>query len=551
MSLIGTMLAFITGLFGVAYAGATIMIAQEGGVQSAPVGGMESFGNPGGGMMGGPGGGGNFGGDQGGFGNQGGQGGQQFGGQQGGQFGGDFKGGEGDRGGQFGGQQGNQGGQREGGQGGQQGFGNQQGSQRMMGGQQKFGGQQQDGQQGGFGNQQGDQGGQREGQFGGEFGQGQEGGQWQGGQGGEGQQDQWQGGQGGEGNDEERTKQDEERQKKQEEEGNKRCLKDMQRGMKGTERPIKDLEKKMAQIKRNKGIVPVAVEETVANLKAGLAKIKAATTCDEAQEIQGELSESMENMQDLFMQLEFAAQAPKIVKQIKQGFTMMTKMWNRALASAKKSKVDLSEQVAKGQAIVDELKAMFDQMIAAVNSGDFEIMQNMMEAGDAAEEKRGELEEVVQIIESVKNTGKMISGLNQHLNGLKRAIPQLKRQKKDVTEINACLAAGKTAIDAVKSAAGSKPIDLDALIETFESANDILDQCDGLIGAATGQEEEGLFDDFFSDKVQKQIQSRPRPQGGEEEGGPGGPGGGGEFGGPGGGSFGGPGGGGPGGGFGF
>lgn len=351
-------------------------------------------------------------------------------------------------------------------------------------------------------------------------------------------------------------RQGEERQKKQEEEGNKRCLKDMQRGMQGMSKPIKELEKKIAQVKRAKATVPAAAEEAVAKLKAGIDAIKTATTCEEAQAAQEELSGSMEDMQDLFMQLEFAVQAPRITKQIKQGFGMMNKMWNRALASAKKSKVDLSEQVAKGQAIVDELKAMFDQMIAAVNSGDFEIMQNMMEAGDAAEEKRGELEEVVQIIESVKNTGKMISGLNQHLNGLKRGVAQLKRQKKDVTEINACLDAGKNGIAAVKAAASARPLDLDALIETFEGTNDVLDQCDGLIGAASGREEEGLFDDFFGGDMQKKIQSRPRQQGGGEgeqtcnvngvevpgpcsqnEGG--------------GGGFGGPGGGGPGGGFGF
>ncbi len=532
MSLVGAVLSFVAGLFGIAYASA-VLIAQDPGMMAPPGGGSFGGGTP---MQQSPSDGGSFSGPTGGFGGD--QGGSPTGGQQGGPQGGQFGGPGG--GGDFGGQQG-----------GQQ-FGGPQGGQFGQEGGQWQGGQGGEGQQGQWqGGPQGEQqfGGPQGGQF------GQEGGQWQGGQGGEGQQGQWQGGpQGGEGNDEERMKQDEERQKKQEEEGNKRCLKDMQRGMKGTERPIKDLEKKIAQIKRSKGTVPPAVEETVANLKAGLAKIKAATTCDEAQEIQGELSESMENMQDLFMQLEFAAQAPKIVKQIKQGYGMLDKMWKRALLMAKKSKVDLSEQVAKGQAIHDELKAMFDQMIAAVNSGDFEVMQNMMESGMEADEKRQELEEVVQIIDAMRNTGKMISGLNQHLNGLKRGVAQLKRKKVDVTEINACLANAKGGIDAVKSATKVRPIDFDTLIETFEAANDVLDQCDDLIGAASGQEEEGVFDDFFSDKVQKQIQSRPRPQGGEE----GGPGGGGEFGGPGGGGggpggeiFGGPGGGGPGGGFGF
>ncbi len=311
----------------------------------------------------------------------------------------------------------------------------------------------------------------------------------------------------------------EERQKKQEEEQNKQCLKQMQKGVGQMARPVKELEAKIAKIERQKATAPAAAKELVAKMKVALQAVKDATTCDEAQAAQEELSGMMEDMQDIFMQLEFAAQAPKIVKQIKQGFGMMDKMWKRALANASKSKVDLSEQVAKGQAIYNELKAMFDQMIAAVSSGDFEQMQSMMEAGDGAEEKRQELEDVIQTIDAVRNTGQMLKGLNQHLAGLKRGVSQLKRQKKDVTEINGCLAAGTTAVTAVKTAAAAKPVDLDALVDAFEGANDILGQCDELIGTASGQEQKGLFDDFFGGDMQKQIQSRPRQQQGGDEGG--------------------------------
>ncbi|OGL89159.1 hypothetical protein A3H75_00800 [Candidatus Uhrbacteria bacterium RIFCSPLOWO2_02_FULL_51_9] len=465
MNFLGALLSFFMGLYGVAYVGAAI-VAPDAGVRFAQTAPQQGGTMPPSGDFGG---GGSFGGSSGGMM------GSPPGGTPGMMPGGDY--------GSFGGQQGGQG---------------------MMGGQQGQGNQQW---QGGEGRQGGQQGGQ--GMMGGQQGQGNQ--QWQGGEGQEGQ--------GGEGNDEERMKQDEERQKKQEEEGNKRCLKDMQRGMQGAARPIKDLEKKVAQVKRAKATVPPAVEETVAKLKAGIEQIKTAKTCDEAQEIQQGISDSMENMQDLFMQLEFAAQAPKIVKQIKQGFGMMDKMWKRALANAKKSKVDLSEQVAKGQAIYDELKAMFDQMIAAVNSGDFEQMQGMMEAGDGAEEKRQEMEEVIQTIDAVRNTGQMLKGLNQHLAGLKRGVAQLKRQKKDVTEINSCLNDAKLGVDTVKAAVAAKPVDLEALVEAFEGANDVLGACDDLIGTASGQEEEGLFDDFFGGDMQKQIQSRPRQQqgGGENE----------------------------------
>src|SRR3989344_5665218 len=367
MSFFAPFLAFLLGPFGVAYATAVIMTADDPGMMAPPSGGGSfsgqpapggNFGSPSGGNFGGPGDmGGNFGGQQGG----------QFGGP--GNMGGNF-GGQGGQGGQFDSKQGQFGMPGQGGQGGQ--FDSKQGQFGMpgQGGQGQFG----EGEQG-FGGENG-QFGDQEG-----FGQGR--------------------------NDEDMQKEQDERQKKQEEEQNKRCLTDMKRGMKGMERPIKDLEKKIAQVKRQKATVPAAVADTLATLKAGLQQMNAAQTCDDAQEIQGQLSDSMENMQDLFMQVEFALQAPKIVKQIKRDIGMLEKEWKRTKAAGLKSKVDLSEQLNEGERIYQELKAMGDQMIAAVASGNFEIMQEMMEQGTGGEEKREELMDVIQTIQAVKNTGQM------------------------------------------------------------------------------------------------------------------------------------------------
>jgi hypothetical protein len=313
--------------------------------------------------------------------------------------------------------------------------------------------------------------------------------------------------------DEERMKKEEEMRRKHEEEGSKRCLKEMAKGIGQFEKSaIKEIDKALARAKKAGVSVPQDLLDTILNMKALIAKIKQATTCEEAQAAQEELSVLQENMSEWMGKLHFLAEVPKILKQINAEYKRIDKVWTKAKKTAAASKVDLSELVAQGQAIFDDLKALFARVISVVQSGDVEQMEELMGTEEEGMAKMDALMEVINTIEAVRNTGKFLQQMNQGLNNLKRIATQLKRQKKDVTELNTCIQTAKGVVEIAKARAKQKPIDIDVLIDGFGEAQDALNGCEEIANELQGREETGMFDQFFTDEMQKSFMG---PRGGE------------------------------------
>lgn len=514
MHFLSSLLALVLSVYGGSSVGASISesmyntsLAPYHVAQEAPPGGFGGGFSPppGGGDFGG---GGNFGG----------------GGMMGGQPSGGFEGG-----GSFGGGQPMGGGQQQfnnnfgkpGEFGDGQGFGGQQGG--MMGGPMmgprkpgEF-----DGQQGQFG--QGQFGGDKFGGMGGmngrqgKFGQGQQFGGGENGQKGFGMMGGQQGKQFGQGqqfgeeqgfsNEGEDSKRDAENEKRQAEQ-DKRCVQDVQRGLKDFEKfAIKDIERRINQAKRKKVTIPASMTEALEKMKALLTEVKGATACDDAQEAMQELFTVQQDNQEEFQKLDFLMQVPQILQQISREFKKTDSAWKSAVKKANASKTDLSDLVAKGQAIHDELNALFEKMKSAVAAGDFDAIQAAMDEGDGAMDKQQDLFGVINTIEALRNTGRYLQQFNKRLSDMNRMMQKLKRQKQDVTELAACIQQARGVVEGTKVLLAQKPVDPDELAASFESAEDAFGQCQDVIDGLNGAGDQGIFDNFFSTDLRKGFEA--------------------------------------------
>lgn len=274
-----------------------------------------------------------------------------------------------------------------------------------------------------------------------------------------------------------------------------RCVKDSLRGIKDLERqPLKDMDRKIKALERQKIAPPADIVTTLAKIRELIAQAKQATTCQDASEASQEVFEAWNEIQEKFMILDFLAQAPRMIKQIEREMRSVNQQWARAVRQARANKTDLSDLIAKGDAIIAELKAMFDEFKALISSGDVERMQAMEGRGQDAELKRDDLFQIIQTVQALANAPREIRRIENRITFLRRTSKQLGR-KNDVAELDACIESLAASNAAVKSVAALRPIDVDRLIDAFQTVEDDLGKCDDILEDLQGKR--GVFEDAF------------------------------------------------------
>lgn len=271
------------------------------------------------------------------------------------------------------------------------------------------------------------------------------------------------------------------------------CVRDNLRGLKDFERSaIKDAERRIRQVQRQKVQVPDEITAALLRMKQLLAQAKAATNCQDMNDLQQELGSLQNEMQAKFEELEFLAQVPRMIKEITRELKRTESDWNRVIRLAKRSKADLSGLVVQGDEIIAFLKAKFAELKAAVASGDVEQIKTLAdEGGKEAQEKKEDLEGIERIIEALGHAPRHLKDLSRRLTEFRRSIRQIARDGGDASALQSCVENFTSLLDEAKSTVAKRPIDPDELVEVFSRLEETGQECDDATNQAFEQHEEG------------------------------------------------------------
>lgn len=275
-----------------------------------------------------------------------------------------------------------------------------------------------------------------------------------------------------------------------------RCIKDSQRNVADFERhPFRDADRKIKQLEKQGIAAPADLKAAVEKVRDLLAQIKQATVCEDAQGLMQEVFSTFQEAQDKFMMLDMLSQMPRMIKQIERELKNTDRQWARAVKQARASTTDLSDQIAKGDAINAELRGLFDEFKSAVTAGDFEKLQTMEDRGQDAEAKRDDLFEIINTVQALANIPREIKGLDRRVADLRRQARDADRHKADASELRACLDGYGPVIANLKAVAAQKPVDKDTLADAIQNAEEEMGTCQDLADDLSGRR--GVLEELF------------------------------------------------------
>lgn len=282
-----------------------------------------------------------------------------------------------------------------------------------------------------------------------------------------------------------------------------RCLKDAQRELKDFERNnIREVERKIQQAAKKKVAVPENIAADLARVKSLLAEAKNATGCNDINDAKSEMYNANNDIQDAMRQMDFLMQMPQMLKQITQELKNIERQWKTAVTKAKRSKADLSDLIARGQGLLDSMKAIFGEIKTAAASGDLERIRDVMEDGDQeAREHENEIFEIIRTVDALSNAPRYIKELNRRMKDMGRQAKDMERfQKADTGSFTACLDNVKPLINAAKEEAGRRPADPEEMMDAFSAVEEAFSDCDEIRHSLEGTQEE-FFGEFIPDKM--------------------------------------------------
>lgn len=262
---------------------------------------------------------------------------------------------------------------------------------------------------------------------------------------------------------------------------NAQQLKGLKQGITGMEKGLKAFESQLARITKQKAVIPAEITEKVASIKAKIAAVKAAKTWEEA-EAAGveELQDSMESLNDYRDQLEVLMRLPQMQKQLDQQMNNLTKELKKTQAivtKLQKQGVDLNEEQAAFAAAVNQLKAVRDDALAKVKSGNSEEIKTALD--DLEENFFGQLQDAWEnsrIIQTMSNLGRFQSEFKKGVADAQKRIAQLKKKKVNTTELAAILKQSQDKGNAVLALIKVKPMDEDAVMDGISEIEDLRTQ---------------------------------------------------------------------------
>lgn len=276
---------------------------------------------------------------------------------------------------------------------------------------------------------------------------------------------------------------DEEQQKRMDEER----LKQMKRGLSQFSRGVDQMTKMVARMEKQfKGTVGIPAELKAALERAPqlMAKIKAATSLDELEEVNEEVMDVGETMQEWGPRLGDLQRLSEMLKRSSQEIKRVERKSKSILSRANK-KTELVEAVVKANELLAGMKqAISDAGVLAKT--DPEAALEKIEDGVF-----GMMEEYwnqVQFLEMVQNMSKGLKEAKLKISSTEKRISALSRSKKTSAELVGNLKAAVTELKGklaeVNALAKSRPIDQEALREAGEGLWESFSELENMMAEA-------------------------------------------------------------------
>lgn len=277
----------------------------------------------------------------------------------------------------------------------------------------------------------------------------------------------------------------EEEMQRREQEQRGQMLKDMKRNIGNMERGLAASTNGLKVCTAAKVAIPSELTQMVADARALIQKVKQATSPDEIEDvdfsIMPEIGDSVRELVDTCYRLR---EIPKITKQITSEVKRVERELKSLKTKADRAKLDLTEQfnaTAQGIASVKETLASAAQAKTADDVDEaMENLQNVQQTFEDVHETLNTIRGVVDMQQGLRNA-------KNEIRDAERRITALKRKKVDVTELTVILVEAKATVTQIESLTKQKPLDINAIIETFDKLEDLRGRADDAFAKAEGR----------------------------------------------------------------
>jgi len=272
----------------------------------------------------------------------------------------------------------------------------------------------------------------------------------------------------------------------------KRRLSQLQREVKNIERGLANFEKQAARLQRQKLAVPAGLSEQMVKIKEVLAAVKAAKTWEEAEAAGVEdMHDLMQSLDEWRQELEMLARWPQTAKQIDRELSKLAQAVKKAktlAARLAKKEIDISAQLAALEDGYNRLKDVRAQAGAHVAAGNSQAAFDLLESDFFGQ--TDDIYENQRLIEMMGNLGRFNSDFTRGVKKIEKTITKLKRQKVDTADMERMLSDMKSSGAALLSMIKNKDFDPDEVLSSLMDLENLKQELDEAIGAATGEEEE-------------------------------------------------------------
>jgi len=263
-----------------------------------------------------------------------------------------------------------------------------------------------------------------------------------------------------------------------------RRIKDMQRGTLQMSNGVIQFEAQIKKLQKQGIGIPQETTDALQKAKTITETIKNSKDADEIESAMQDLQEVQGTLNDSRQNLEMLSRWPQTLKQLDQEIkrinTELKKNKKKVDQLMKKGFTNITTVYGQIETEVNTLKTTRDAAVEKAKSGEVQAAFELLESDFF--DKTQEIWEQFRVIQTIGNLGRFASEFKKGLAKGKREIANLKKQKKDVAELQALFdqiqTKGAEVTNLLKASAES--LDEDAIMDTIQELESMKQQFDSL-----------------------------------------------------------------------
>lgn len=266
-----------------------------------------------------------------------------------------------------------------------------------------------------------------------------------------------------------------------------RALREMKQGLKQVEKFLATIERTIKHVEKQGIAVDQKFKDAFAKAKDLGARTKAAKTYQEIQDVSDQIPDTVQALNDYLPILEQLSRIPKITKALNQKVSEATRAISSATATAKRVKLDATDELATMSSLLAEVK----DAVARIKTGAIEGEDVYGYVQDSVFTKVDDILQLARSIQAVANVRAHLKGVIQvDVNRFGKALKKLESKGEDVTEATAALDELRGHLETLKALAAKKltPDTADELIDELRSISDLSEQLQNLLGLTTADQ---------------------------------------------------------------